>query len=506
MEGVPGVVPYILTAEAAPEPAEPPSEALQTVGRFERVVDWPVIMIHAIVLPDSRVLSYGQDPQGESGRLVYDVWNPIAGFGENSHLTLPKPTKTNIFCSAQILIPDSGNVLFTGGDQTIGDISNYGTAEVEFFNYANNAMTVSPNRMASRRWYPTLVTLKNGDVVVLGGHDTAGKVYSPTPEIYSPKTGWRQLMGAANQTAYGVGNWNYPKAWQSPVTQEVFVLSQDGSTFLMDPTTPKGSVRELTLTLNPSDPYLPGVMFAPGRILSLRQNATASIVDINSMTPSAQPTAGPSQDRYHANATLMADGKVFLNGGAKFWNWDDNTATGIAYQSEIWDPTTAQWTPAASATQMRLYHSSALLLPDARVLTGGGGAPGPVSNFNAEVYEPPYLFMADGNYAPRPQILLAPGKLSWGKPFDVTLDAATQGVKRVTLVKTGSVTHANNFDQRFMDLTFAPNSDEYGNIRSNQITVQAPANSNIATPGFYMLFVFDQAGTPSMARIVKVGS
>ena len=68
-----------------------------------------------------------------------------------------------------------------------------------------------------------------------------------------------------------------------------------------------------------------------------------------------------------------------------------NQLTGVAYQVEIWDPATGHWTAGASAAVPRLYHSNALLLTDATVLTGGGGAPGPLANLNAEIYYPPYL-------------------------------------------------------------------------------------------------------------------
>ena len=66
-----------------------------------------------------------------------------------------------------------------------------------------------------------------------------------------------------------------------------------------------------------------------------------------------------------------------------------------------------------------LYHSSAILLPDGSVLVGGGGAPGPMINVNAEIYFPPYLFTANGALAPRPRIVSAPDLLGIGQTFTV---------------------------------------------------------------------------------------
>ena len=76
--------------------------------------------------------------------------------------------------------------------------------------------------------------------------------------------------------------------------------------------------------------------------------------------------------------------KVLVTGGSAV----ANQLTGVAYAATIWNPATGQWTLGASAVKPRLYHSTALLLPDGSVLTAGGGAPGPVKNLNAEIYYP----------------------------------------------------------------------------------------------------------------------
>ncbi|HEX6019325.1 MAG TPA: galactose oxidase-like domain-containing protein, partial [Burkholderiaceae bacterium] len=171
--------------------------------------------------------------------------------------------------------------------------------------------------------------------------------------------------------------------------------------------------------------------------------------------------------------------------------------------AEIWDPQTGQWTKGAEGTYARLYHGNALLLPDATVLVAGGGASqaiagpsGPLNNLNAEIYYPPYLFTAAGTAAPRPSIVAAPDWLEIGKTIAVdTADATT--ISRVTLVKTGSTTHSFNMDQRFLDLTFSGNGP--------RLAVQVPTRAADAPPGSYMMFVFDQDGVPSMAKMVRLG-
>ena len=145
---------------------------------------------------------------------------------------------------------------------------------------------------------------------------------------------------------------------------------------------------------------------------------------------------------------------------------------------------------------MRLYHSTSLLLPDATVITMGGGTPGPETNLNAEIYYPPYLFDSDGNRrrgrrsASPPTAPLPGASLAIATP-----DAASIG--RVSLVKIGSVTHSVDMDQRFLELPFTR--------RIDRRTATLPTNVNETPPGYYMVFVLNAAGVPSKSRIVRIG-
>ena len=111
-----------------------------------------------------------------------------------------------------------------------------------------------------------------------------------------------------------------------------------------------------------------------------------------------------STRRQWVSATVLPDGKVLATGGSEV----ENQLTNVNNSAEIWNPSTGHWHVGTSGVKARLYHSSALLLPDATVLVAGGGAPGPQVNTNAEIYSPPYLFDAAGALAPRPQIISAP--------------------------------------------------------------------------------------------------
>jgi hypothetical protein len=229
-------------------------------------------------------------------------------------------------------------------------------------------------------------------------------------------------------------------------------------------------------------------------VLAVRQGGVAALVDFNVATPAVTPTAPLSADRQFGNATLLPDGRVWANGGST----TGNDLVGAIYGSEVWSPTTGAWTAWASASKPRLYHSISMLMPDGTVLTGGGGAPGPVINLNAEIFYPPYLYKTDGSGLPakRPVIAAAPTAATWGQKIALQMATKT-AMSRVTLVRFGAVTHAFNNDQRFQDLTFT----QIG----KKLNVKLPATANTAPPGFYMVFVLDAQGVPSIARVLRVG-
>ena len=159
----------------------------------------------------------------------------------------------------------------------------------------------------------------------------------------------------------------------------------------------------------------------------------------------------------------------------------------------MWDPATGQWTELPSQLRERMYHSTALLLPDGTVLSAGGGKRTDLtSQRNAEIYSPAYLFQGD-----RPVIRFAPDVINYATPFEVTISTPTSAeIDRVTFVRLGSVTHQFDMDQRFEELHFDV-------LTGNTIRVLAPATPNHAPPGHYMLFLLDE-GVPSIGKYVRI--
>jgi hypothetical protein len=194
---------------------------------------------------------------------------------------------------------------------------------------------------------------------------------------------------------------------------------------------------------------------------------------------------------YHT-LTLLPDGTVLGTGGGP--TTDAIGVNSAILAAELWSPVTESWTTMASMQKPRLYHSNALLMPDARVLVLGGGRFNginePTDQLSSEFYSPPYLFKGT-----RPTISSAPASATYATSIAVqTPDAAR--IASVSLIKIGSVTHSINQDQRYLPLQFS--------VSGTTLNIQTPANSNLAPPGFYMLFILDTNGVPSVAAMVKI--
>ena len=170
---------------------------------------------------------------------------------------------------------------------------------------------------------------------------------------------------------------------------------------------------------------------------------------------------------------------------------------GVHNEVQIWNPQTGLWTTGDDAAVARLYHSTTILLPDATVLSLGGGAPGPLTNTNGEIYKPSYLFNADGSLATRPVITDAPQSIEQQQHFTITVDDAAS-ITRLTFIKTGSVTHSLDMSTEMLDLNFTHGP-------GNTLIVTIPNNGNVLAPGNWMLFAFNDHGTPSVAATISVG-
>jgi Bacterial lectin/Domain of unknown function (DUF1929) len=466
-------------------------------GSWSAVMPWPLIGLHAALLPDGRVLTFGTDENGEQGgQKIYDIWDPKTGL----HQTSTKATLTDEFCSAEILDPVTDRMLIIGGDARPQGNINTGVPDVNTFDYHTGNLTTSTTGYLNfPRWYPSLISLGSGQFLAIGGEGAAGGgvggAGSGTPEVYTPGLGWKALPGAFSADI--AQNWYYPRVWMSS-NGTIFGFSAmvegDNAGTLFTMTTPGvGSITNLGHTPFESEDYNPAAMFAPDKILTIDKNGNGWIMDISGATPTFTQTGGVGSNRAWSNLTVLADGTVLLTGGSVGPN---NVAT-ETNNAEIWNPATGQWTNDASAAIGRFYHSNTLLLPDGTVLSLGGGAPGPLTNLNAEVYTPGYLLNADGSLrTDRPVITDAPKTLQQGQTFTITVDNAN-AIQKLELIKYGNATHSFDAEQRPFSLAFTK-------LDATHLQVTIPGNANLITDGYWMLFADNQNGTPSVAATIKI--
>ncbi|BDZ41999.1 hypothetical protein GCM10025865_12980 [Paraoerskovia sediminicola] len=523
----------LLTADCSP-----PDKSEQ--GSWSGVTPWPLVPINASLTADGHVQSFGSVSSGctdatpydfggnscvtQGGQMEIDIWDPTEERTVANVVSglVPNETYTDLFCSMQVQMPHRRATMTVGGDDGLGGNAP-NDAALGVTSYTTNQGLHNEAPMNFPRWYPTGTTLPDGSVVVQGG-SLEGGPGGPgvlTPEIYTPDEGssWKLLEGATSAAAYGDGGdgngpdenrWWYPRAFVAPGNGNVFNItgtqmyeldpSGDGEVILRG-RLPAEIAAQGDLG-NPVGATSTATMYRPGKILQVGggwwangggpEGARAGFtVDITGGTedPVIEATAPMQHSRHWATSTVLPDGTVIVTGGAR----ENNGNGGYVTNAEIWDPETGEWTTVAVPHEhARLYHSTALLLPDGRLMVGGGGTPGPRNYTDVEFFSPAYLFDGD-EPAVRPEVTSVPDTVGYDGVFDVSVDG---DVSRVTLVRNGSVTHGFNNDQNFQDLAFARDGDT--------LTIETPADGTYAPPGAYMLFVFDEDGTPSVADIVHI--
>ncbi len=483
-------------------------------GAWSNVFDWPFIPIHQVLDKEGKVFVFGGNRDGGQGGLSYLSWDPELGSGPNSFDEYDNTTNSDLFCAAQIVDPLSGDIFTFGGNPTISGRQNNNITTV----YQSTSKQINDinTPMHSPRWYGTATTLPHGDILMQGGIPRCCNGQEPqiTPEIYQDGIGWRSLFGARSRAAYGrfpegreffnrpetEERWWYPRSYVTPNGKVLGIAST--ALFLVDPS---ADGKQTFFTKYPYESMgatSSGVMYQPGKILqmggSLHSSNSrgvdgvrmATIIDSTTEPPNIRSTTPMNIGRHWHTATVLADGKVLVTGGST----ENNTLRGVANRAELWDPATEEWTLLAEGDTARLYHSTALLLPDGSVSVGGGGAPGPLTNKNAEIFFPPYLY-SGGSRINQQRWTSAPSQMTYGRPYQLRLDSARK-ISRVTFVKTGAVTHSFNNDQRFIELEFTQNG--------SNINLVSPPNAMLATPGNYLLYAIDSNGHPSIGSIINM--
>lgn len=480
--------------------AAAPAADRATKGEWSAIIPWaPHIPVSAAVLADGRLLTFSSSERttfpNTLQRTFAAVWNPETGV-----FTEINNPRHDMFCGGLALLPD-GRLLVNGGNGSQGT-----TAFSSLFDWRTNEWSAAQT-MPQGRWYNTSVALPNGSVFTAGGN--GGGQGAGTLDLWRAATGWRRMSGIpwATIVKAPVPNSNEPN-WHP-----FLLVAPDGRIAHFGPhhdlnwLSPEG-----TGSLAAAGAALPGThypkqgiwaMYDVGKVLvagGLKavdnwDVVTSSFtVDLNGSTPAVASVAPMANARAFANSVILPNGEVMVVGGSTAGIFGSDAGT--VYTPEIWNPTSRQWRAVADAAVPRNYHSLALLLPDGRVWSGGGGLYGDlkVDHQDAQIYTPAPLFNADGSAAARPQITTAPDRIGPGAVFTVT---ATPGVQYFSFIRMAAQTHSVSTDMRHVRLPHSVTG-------AGRYALTAHSSINVLTPGYWMLFAVNASGAWSPSRIIQV--
>ena len=481
-------------------------------GRWSPTIDFPLV-------PVSAALEYNEGPK--SGTIL--VWSSFAAstfFGNGAagqtltasfdptSQTVSQRTVTNtqhdMFCEG-LSLDQRGRIISTGGNSA---------AKTSIFTPSAQAWSSAPD-MQTPRGYHSTVSLSDGRIFTIGGSWSGGEG-NKNGEIYSVAANtWTALPGCPvapmltndAQGVYRADNHAWLFGWKQGW------VFQAGPSKAMNWYNPNGNGGQQTAGLRGNDgDSMCGnaVMYdaIAGKILTVggatsyqgvNSTANAHVITLSAQgtTPQVQNINPMSYQRIFANSVVMPNGNVFITGGQVYGQpFSDDTAI---LTPEVWVASTGDFIKVAPQAIPRNYHSTAILLADATVFSGGGGLCGScaTNHYDAQVYSPGYLFNADGSHAIRPIINTVNGGTTANIAAGGTLTAITTGqVSYWSMIRMASTTHTVNTDQRRIPLT--------ATRKGNAWTMTVPDDRGVAIPGAWMLFAMDQNYVPSIAKYVMV--
>jgi len=459
--------------------------------------------------------------------IDFDIWDPKKGVDEDSHTLIENKVVMDSFCSV-VRVLDNNRVFIIGGnkDRTtkLPDTQN----QTMIYDIKNKRFSLSKN-LNFKRWYGSVVITGDEKMFIFGGKDIVTGKVSTIPEMIDLKNidqGWQILEQSESDDLFGdkeIDEWSYPRSF----------LSSDGNivgisynkTWVMDLNNDnrvsktgeiplvKGGISKVLGPANPgADDYKYNlkllnigsavgsqnsvVMIDKDKVLvfggkqkekEYSSSNKVFLIDFsNSFKPIIEELKSMNFARADGDATILPDGNIFINGGQSY-----NEQYSV-FTPEIYNPNTQTTKNMSNSYFRRNYHSTSLLLPDGRILTAGGDV------WNAEIFYPPYLFTKDKNnktvLAERPKIINLEKNIKRGQNIDIGIEGV---VSKVSLISTGSTTHAQGSESKFRDIDFVK-------LSNNKIQIKLDNNSNNIQNGTYLLFILNSKGTPSEGKIVFI--
>ena len=477
------------------------------VGEMAEPVIADIFGMHSVLLRTGKVLLFAGHGFWSGYDLESVIWDP------ETETTVRQEYDTDPFCSHHTFLPD-GRVLIAAGGRDINVVFRQKASWIvdpidESWNRVGN--------MEFSRWYPTLLQLTDGRVLAASGQPQAipleifdgrteewttiegserllPELYPamrllPNGDIFTPAIGWQFSEGAALLTLNDHLEGPLTATW-TEVDAPSVGHEQGGISFHIDDSvTPPRTVFRA---------YAGGIASASGRDPG-GEHALVEEIDLTRPSEGLQwkQLASMHHKRGNATSVMLPDGNVWIVGGQVGGQWSDNVEH--VFPTELYNPETDTWTVTAPIKDPRQYHTTATLLPDGRVLVAAGQDPtkgGKLTGGQArdvktyEIFSPPYLFRDS-----RPEIVNVPDTISYRDNFKIEVNSKVDIAKVVFLSPTSQTHHTDT--GRFVNL-------KVNNVASNEVDARAPAAPLVAPPGYYLLFVVDAAGTPSVGKFVQI--
>jgi len=465
----------------------------------------------------------------------FDIWNVDKGYDESAHVLFKKPVLMDAFCSV-VRVIDSERVFILGGNENEMEGMPDTQTGTMIYNLKDQSFKKSKS-LNFKRWYGSIVRTGENKLVMIGGISVTDEVHSQISEIIDLENigdGWKVLDKTESYDLFAnkdADEFSYPKAYLSSdgnivgiSYNKIWVMDRfDGYRVSKTGKIPlvKGGISNMLENNSPSahnthassehDNKLKlmtigspvgstssSVMIERDQVLVFggKQNGheyspSNRVVRIDfsdSNAPKLEELGNMRHPRSDGNATILPTGEVFLNGGHAY---DDLNFSIL--QAEIYNPKNSTSTELSSANFRRNYHASSLLLSDGTILTAGGDV------WNAEIFYPPYLFTKNWDnktvLAKRPKILELDKNINRGNLI-INTDSS-ENIDRVTLISTGSTTHAQGSESKFVTLKFSK-------LSQNQLSVEIPKNRNEIQDGTYLIFLINNSEVPSHGKIINI--
>jgi Domain of unknown function (DUF1929) len=472
-----------------------PSAQAGSIGQWQILTgaqnEVPINPIHVGLMTDGRVLlvaGSGNDPNETNWQAT--VWDPL------TRTFATQPTPFDMFCNGMVNLPD-GRMFINGGNLLYDPFR--GEKRTAVYDPKTEVFT-DVEDMVHGRWYPTPVVLGDGRIMTFSGLREDGPTNS-TVEIYTVGSGWSPEYSAGwtpplyprlhllpNGNVFYSGSGRNSRifntttnTWSGTIATTVFPSARPYGTSVLLPLSPTDNYRARVMIFGGANPGTP----------------TTEVIEPLAQSPawssSTSVTTQMSQGRIQLNATILPSGRILVTGGS---SQDENENT-ASLNADLFNPdaTPISRSPAGQNALPRVYHSNALLLPDATVMLTGGNPERGDYESQIEIYSPAYLFNSNGTPATRPIITDGPSNaVDYGATFEIETPNAGS-IASVVAIRPGTPSHAFDFEQRLVRLSYTAGS--------GVLNVVAPPHGNIAPPGYYMVFILNSAGVPSTARFVQ---